>query len=170
MADGKMVTGADCELQNENGQYQLKTPGDALVRRAGGNLEVSCRHPDYPEARAIVISRANAGMYGNIILGGGIGALIDHGNGKAYSYPTWLQLTFGQVLSIDRANHTDGQPAIAHLTGVTTDKAEDTTGASLTQAPQSVNLVSNETTTSTQSTSVSKVTFDDLKDLMAPTR
>jgi hypothetical protein len=31
------------------------------------------------------ISRANAGMAGNIIFGGGIGAIIDHNKGTAYS-------------------------------------------------------------------------------------
>lgn len=49
-------------------------------------------------------------MAGNIIFGGGIGAIIDHNKGTAYTYPTWVQLVFGQTLVFDRKDETDGVP------------------------------------------------------------
>ena len=58
------------------------------------------------------ISRANAGMAGNIIFGGGIGAIIDHNKGTAYTYPTWIQLIFGKTLVFDRSAEKDGQPVL----------------------------------------------------------
>ena len=57
-----------------------------------------------------MISRVNAGMFGNIILGGGIGMIVDHKRGAAYTYPTWVQLVFGKTLIFDRAAEKDGQP------------------------------------------------------------
>ena len=53
-----------------------------------------------------------AGMAGNIIFGGGIGAIIDHNKGTAYTYPTWVQLVFGKTLVFDRSAEKDGQPVM----------------------------------------------------------
>jgi hypothetical protein len=36
-------------------------------------------------------------------IGGGIGAIIDHNKGTAYTYPTWVQRVF------DRSNENEGQ-------------------------------------------------------------
>ena len=51
-------------------------------------------------------------MFGNIILGGGIGAIIDHNKGTAYTYPTWVQLIFGKSLVFDRSAEKEGQPTV----------------------------------------------------------
>ena len=68
------------------------------------------KDPKNPDAVGRAISRANAGLAGNIIFGGGIGAIIDHNKGTAYTYPTWVQLVFGQTLVFDRSTEKDGQP------------------------------------------------------------
>jgi hypothetical protein len=51
-------------------------------------------------------------MWGNIILGGGIGAIVDHNKGTAYTYPTWVQLVFGKSLVFDRQMEKEGQPVL----------------------------------------------------------
>ncbi len=61
-------------------------------------------------AEGTAVSRPGAGMFGNILFGGGIGAIIDHNTGKAYNYPEWMQLVFGRVLIFDRNKHEDGVP------------------------------------------------------------
>ena len=45
-----------------------------------------------------------------IILGGGIGAIIDHNKGTAYTYPTWIQLVPGKTLVFDRSDEKEGEP------------------------------------------------------------
>ena len=49
-------------------------------------------------------------LFRSIIFGGGIGAIIDHNKGTAYTYPTWLQLVFGQTLVFDRRDEKEGAP------------------------------------------------------------
>ncbi|MEY3286648.1 MAG: hypothetical protein RL500_1378, partial [Pseudomonadota bacterium] len=49
---------------------------------------------------------------GNIIFGGGIGAIIDHTKGTAYTYPTWVQLVFGRSLVFDRSAEKEGMPVL----------------------------------------------------------
>lgn len=110
---GQAVTGADCKLTNDYGVTSVKSGETAQVRRSNKDLDIVCKHPDNPDANARAISRANAGMFGNIIIGGGIGAIIDHSKGTAYTYPTWVQLVFGKTLVFDRTAEKDGQPTPA---------------------------------------------------------
>ena len=109
-AAGEMVPGADCKITNDYGAVSAKSGDTAQVRRSSKDLDIVCSHPQNPSASARAISRANAGMAGNIILGGGIGAIIDHNKGTAYTYPTWVQMVFGQTLVFDRRDEKDGQP------------------------------------------------------------
>ncbi|MBC7603920.1 MAG: hypothetical protein H7255_14835 [Ramlibacter sp.] len=114
-ADGTMVTGADCVISNDYGSINAKSGATAQVRRSSKDLDIACKDPANPDATGRAISRANAGMAGNIILGGGIGMIIDHNKGTAYTYPTWVQLVFGQTLVFDRSDEKEEQP----LTGKT---------------------------------------------------
>ena len=107
---GELVAGADCTLKNDKASSTAKSGETTNVRRSNADLEVSCKHPTNPEAVAKAISRVNAGMFGNIILGGGIGAIIDHNTGNAYTYPAWIQLIFGKTLTFDRRNEKDNEP------------------------------------------------------------
>jgi hypothetical protein len=110
---GQTVTGADCKLTNDYGVTSMKSGDTAQIRRSNKDLDIVCKHPENPDANARAISRANAGMFGNIILGGGIGAIIDHNKGTAYTYPTWVQLVFGKSLVFDRTAEKEGQPTPA---------------------------------------------------------
>lgn len=111
-ADGQMVAGAECTISNDYGSIKAKSGDTAQVRRSSKDLDISCKHPANPDATARAISRANAGLAGNILFGGGIGAIIDHNKGTAYTYPSWVQLVFGKTLVFDRSNEKDGQPVL----------------------------------------------------------
>ena len=111
--DGSEIKDAECELANEYGSYKVKTPGNITVRRSSGDMNVTCKKEGSPDAAARAISRANGGMFGNIIFGGGIGAIIDHSKGTGYAYPAWLRMIFGKVLAFDRSDDKDGQPSMA---------------------------------------------------------
>lgn len=110
--DGTLIDGADCKLTNDYGSIEVSSGDTAQVRRSSKDLDITCKYQDKPSAHARAISRANGGMFGNIILGGGIGAIIDHNKGTAYTYPTWVQLTYGKTLVFDRSSEKSGQPAL----------------------------------------------------------
>ena len=109
-AEGQLVAGAECSLSNEYGTVTVNSGETAHIRRSGEDMDITCKHPPDLDARGRAISRANAGLAGNILFGGGIGAIIDHSKGTAYTYPTWVQLVFGRTLVFDRSAETDGQP------------------------------------------------------------
>ncbi|RYY82241.1 MAG: hypothetical protein EOO24_40735 [Comamonadaceae bacterium] len=108
--DGTVVTGAACQLTNDYGTIQGTSGGTVQVRRSSKDLDITCKDPANPDAVGRAISRANAGLAGNIIFGGAIGAIIDHSKGTAYTYPTWVQLTFGRTLVFDRWIEKEGTP------------------------------------------------------------
>jgi uncharacterized protein YceK len=107
---GAMVSGAECRLTNDYGTSTVRSGETAQVRRSSKDLDIVCKDPNNPDASARAISRANGGMWGNIILGGGIGAIVDHNKGTAYTYPTWIQLVFGKTLVFDRTAEKEGAP------------------------------------------------------------
>lgn len=109
---GTFVTGADCKVSNDYGSISIKSGDTAQVRRSSKDMDITCKDPANPDAVGRAISRANAGLAGNIIFGGGIGAIIDHNKGTAYTYPTWVQLEFGKTLVFDRSSEKDGQPVL----------------------------------------------------------
>jgi hypothetical protein len=108
--DGTVVAGADCKLTNDYGTTTGKSGDTVQVRRSSKDLDITCAQVDNPNAVARAISRANAGLAGNILFGGGIGAIIDHNKGTAYTYPTWVRLVFGRTLVFDRHAEKEGQP------------------------------------------------------------
>ncbi|UUX95829.1 hypothetical protein [Aquabacterium sp. J223] len=119
-AGGDLVSGAECRVSNDYGTVTLKSGETSAVRRSSKDLDITCRHPSNPEAAARAVSRANAGLAGNIIFGGGIGAIIDHNKGTAYTYPTWVQLVFGKTLVFDRSSEKEGTPVLGtETTGAT---------------------------------------------------
>jgi hypothetical protein len=107
---GELVSGAECKLTNDYGSFTVKSGDTTQVRRSGKDLDIQCKRPGSSDASGRAVSRANSGMYGNIIIGGGIGALIDHNKGTAYTYPSWVQLQFGKSLVFDRSTEKEGLP------------------------------------------------------------
>lgn len=109
--DGKDVAGLQCELENDKGKYSGKTPATVLVRKSAENLSISCGEGD-EAARAQLVSRASGGMFGNILFGGVVGAIIDHNKGAGYNYPAWVRLVVGKYLTFDRTDFKEGQPTL----------------------------------------------------------
>lgn len=109
---GTSITDAECTLSNDYGTVTVKSGTSTNIRRSSKDMDIVCKKAGNPDATGRAISRANGGMWGNVILGGGIGAIVDHNKGTAYTYPTWVQLIFGKSLVFDRTNEKEGQPVI----------------------------------------------------------
>lgn len=98
---GTEVTGANCEMSNNKGKWYVTTPGSVTIQRSNDDLQTVCRKESLEPGRASVVSATKGSMFGNIILGGGIGAIIDHNNGSAYEYPNFIQVVMGSFSKIE---------------------------------------------------------------------
>jgi len=95
-SDNQMLDGARCQLTNDEGSWTAITPASVMVHRSNKDLVVRCVKDGYSDGQANVVSDTKANMFGNIIFGGGVGAIIDHINGSAYVYPNTVNITMGQ--------------------------------------------------------------------------
>jgi hypothetical protein len=135
-AQGQVIDDVDCELTNDQGTTAARSGSATLVRRSSKDLEIRCIKPGLPDASARLTSRANAGMAGNILIGGAIGAMLDHSSGAAYTYPTWIKLVFGEHAVLDRSNEREGTVlAAAPVASVATPTTADRTIAPVTAVP-----------------------------------
>jgi hypothetical protein len=125
-----VVDNANCILKNTRGEWNVKTQGTTQVHKSADNLMVKCSKEGVDDGQGTLISRANAGMWGNILIGGGIGAIIDHNKGTAYTYPTWINIIMGNNLVYDRKEQNDENMLLGKrltdedLNNITNEKAE----------------------------------------------
>lgn len=108
-ADGNVVTGARCQLTNERNSRVIHSGERVTVHRSGSTLKIECTQPGYAPASGQAISRVNAGMFGNILIGGAIGAMVDSSTGAGFNYPSWMRLVFGETRIFDRRAQTSEQ-------------------------------------------------------------
>ena len=98
---GAEVPGAACELTNNKGKWFVTTPGSVQIRRSNDDMLVQCTKTGHETGQASVVSDTKGSMFGNIIFGGGIGAVVDHNTGAAYEYPTLIQVVMGLVTKVE---------------------------------------------------------------------
>jgi len=97
----KEVTGSACDLANNMGKWFVNTPGSVTITRSNDNLAVLCQKEGHEPGRASVVSATKGSMFGNILLGGGIGAIVDHNTGAAYEYPSFFKVQMGGSRTIE---------------------------------------------------------------------
>lgn len=103
---GQGLEKAKCTLRNDKGSWDAESPSFVQVRRSSEDLLVECKKEGQPNGSLRAISRAAGGMWGNIIFGGGIGAIIDHNKGTGYNYPDTLPVKMGDSVVVDRSEST----------------------------------------------------------------
>lgn len=103
--DSKDLVGATCEMKNDEGSWTAVTPATVMVHRSNKDLMIKCTKAGFSDARANVVSKTKANMWGNIIFGGGVGAIIDHNNGSAYQYPPVIKMTMGEDKTIQEGSN-----------------------------------------------------------------
>lgn len=99
--EGKPVE-PNCHLTNDKGSWDAQAPTNVMVRKSGEDLDITCKKEGMPDGLLKAISRAAGSMWGNIIFGGGVGALIDHNKGTGYNYPDQLPVKMGESVVVDR--------------------------------------------------------------------
>ena len=110
---GQPVEKANCTLTNDKGAWTAESPGFVNVHRSADDLIVQCRKEGYTDGTLRAISRAAGGMFGNIIFGGGVGAIIDHAKGTGYNYPDDLPVVMGASTTVDRRGSTETEQTAA---------------------------------------------------------
>jgi len=93
--EAELVNGASCQLTNNKGTWYVTTPGTVAMHRSYDDLNVKCDKPGSEPGIATVSSSTRGMTFGNILVGGIIGAAVDMGSGAAYDYPTLITVSMG---------------------------------------------------------------------------
>jgi hypothetical protein len=84
---------AQCDLSNHKGDWVVTTPQSVIVHRGSEPLQVKCTKSGYQEADEAVQAGTSGAVYGNIVLGGGLGATVDTVDGAAWKYPKTITVS-----------------------------------------------------------------------------
>lgn len=94
--DGKEVSGVGCTLTNDAGKWFVTTPGSVTVQKSTGDMAVDCTKDDL-KGRENLVSKSNGAVWGNIILGGGIGYIVDRNTGAGFDYPNTVTVILSRM-------------------------------------------------------------------------
>ncbi|HHZ87685.1 MAG TPA: hypothetical protein EYO59_13095 [Chromatiaceae bacterium] len=98
--NGNAINDANCTLTNDKGAWHVKTPGSTSVHKSNNEINVSCRKAGHQPGTALVDSATGGAVFGNILIGGGVGWFIDHTSGSAYNYPSIIEIIMGEHLTL----------------------------------------------------------------------
>lgn len=95
--DTPEMTGAKCKLtDSKNASWNVsESPASVTVTKGNGPMRVACSKQGYKSADVTVEEEFAGATLGNVLLGGGIGVIVDASSGAAQRYPdkvvVWLE-------------------------------------------------------------------------------
>lgn len=82
---------AKCKLSNDQGTFYIsKTPGTVSINRSYSDMTIECSKGEYAQIITSESSTDNM-VFGNILVGGIVGVIVDTSSGAAYEYDTLIQ-------------------------------------------------------------------------------
>lgn len=100
--DSREVAGVGCTLSNDAGSWFLTTPGSVTVHKSTGDLAIDCKKDDV-FGRQTLVSKSNGAVWGNILLGGGIGYIVDRNTGAGFDYPATTTIVMRKMGEVSLA-------------------------------------------------------------------
>lgn len=76
-----------CVASNDKGRWIFETPNAVQIKKSADDLTITCQGGLLGNYSFKATSTATLPMWGNIIAGGGIGAVVDMQNSTAFEYP-----------------------------------------------------------------------------------
>jgi hypothetical protein len=90
------VQGAACTLKNSEGTWYVTTPGSTTVHKTKNDMSVDCTKDGYAAGHQMAVAHFGGATFGNIVLGGGVGAIVDAASGANYYYDSPLTVPLGE--------------------------------------------------------------------------
>lgn len=100
--DKVAIKAATCVGSNDFGEVTADRNGILSIHRSSKDLLITCTKYGEEPGFGLLISRLTKAIYGNVLLGGAIGAALDHKGGAAYAYPAWVRIVLGESLTFDQ--------------------------------------------------------------------
>jgi hypothetical protein len=132
--DNKEIAGVSCTLSNDAGNWTVTTPGTATVNKSTAALVINCKQ-DTLTGTSSLESTANVNVWGNILLGGGIGYIVDRQTGAGFDYPSTVAIDLRPIGSLPAPAPRPAAPAAARTTATETAPQAAVAGRTVAGAP-----------------------------------
>jgi hypothetical protein len=106
------VQGAACTLTNSEGTWFLTSPGSVQVHKTKNDLTVACTKDGYQPGSQVAVSKFGGATFGNIVAGGGIGAIVDAASGANYYYDSPITVPLGEPKSASQVLQNPAKPGV----------------------------------------------------------
>jgi hypothetical protein len=93
------VQGASCTLKNSEGSWYITTPGSTTVHKTKNDMSVDCTKDGYGAGHQMAVAHFGGATFGNIVLGGGVGAIVDAASGANYYYDSPIAVPLGEPVA-----------------------------------------------------------------------
>lgn len=104
--DNKEVAGIGCTLTNDEGKWFVTTPGSVTVHKSTADLAVDCKD-DSHAGHENIVSKANGPVWGNIIVGGLVGYVVDRNTGAGFDYQNTITVVLRKIGEVVATSSTD---------------------------------------------------------------
>ncbi|MFA6921396.1 MAG: hypothetical protein WC216_06095 [Gallionella sp.] len=91
------VAGVECTLMNDTGKWTVTTPGSVTVHKSTGDLAIDCSKDGGTAGHETLVSKSNGAVWGNVLVGGGIGYLVDRSTGAGFNYPDSITVVLRKI-------------------------------------------------------------------------
>jgi hypothetical protein len=80
---------ASCDLRDTGGGswYLRSTPDTVVVNKGSGPMTIKCQKDGFENGTTVLNEKFQGATLGNVLLGGGIGVIVDASSGAAQEYP-----------------------------------------------------------------------------------
>ena len=89
--------GAACTLTNSEGSWYLTSQGSVQVHKTKNDLTVTCTKDGFQPGSQVAVSNFGGATFGNVILGGGVGVIVDAASGADFYYDSPLTVPLGSA-------------------------------------------------------------------------
>ena len=89
--------GAKCTAKSSEGTYYVTTPGNITVHKTKNDLDLVCTLAGFQDNHSVIPTHFNGATVGNVLLGGGVGLVIDAATGANFNYPTSFAVAMAPV-------------------------------------------------------------------------
>jgi hypothetical protein len=81
-----------CVARNDKGSWRFETPASFVVKKSMTDLLISCQGGLVGDSVQFSTSALGLPIFGNVFIGGGIGALIDAKTDNIWEYPSQINV------------------------------------------------------------------------------
>jgi hypothetical protein len=109
--------GSTCELSRSGERIGAvaATPASVVVSKSGRMITVACEKAGYRPAESNLPSRGNPWVFGNLLIGGLVGVIVDLASGAYGGYPTSVDVKHEPLPQPVPASHTEPSAAPVRL-------------------------------------------------------